>query len=153
MNMVVDGAMRLKFEYCGKCRVDTDGHGQVSSSEKTDGSWFDDEVAMLTDELAEDLGKGLQARVMITRAVPGLPLSDCGLRAGDIVVALDGEPILSVPQLISILITNGQRHMNFTVVRTLREPTAAELTAHRQYLVETFRQVCLRHWRATCAVL
>lgn len=120
-----------------------DDHRQSSSSTngKTDDSWFDDEVALLADELAEDLGMGLQARVLITRAVPGLPLSDCGLRAGDIVVAVDGEPILSVPQLISILISNGQRNMNFTVVRTLRQPTAAELTAHRQYLVETFRQV------------
>ena len=36
-----------------------------------------------------------------------MPLADCGVRQGDIVVALDGEPIKSVPQLIAAAISNG----------------------------------------------
>ena len=87
-----------------------------------------------------DLEHGLHAKVVVTRTTRGLPLADCGICKGDIILAVDGEPIHGVPQLISTAISNGRKLMVFSIVRPNRVPTKAEVEAHAKDIITSFRK-------------
>jgi S1-C subfamily serine protease len=57
----------------------------------------------LTPQLAERFGHDRDRGVVIGRVEPGSPADEAALRAGDIVVALDGEPVDSLVDLLAAL--------------------------------------------------
>ena len=57
------------------------------------------EMAELTPALAKKLGVALQEGVVITNVQPGSPAEKAGLRARDVVVALNGRPMRTASEL------------------------------------------------------
>ena len=55
--------------------------------------WLGIEVRQLTPDLAETIGLPGQTGVAVARVFEGSPARAAGLRAGDVIVALDGDPV------------------------------------------------------------
>jgi Do/DeqQ family serine protease len=58
------------------------------------------EVAPLTTHLAEQLGAPSTNGVVITRMMPGSPVAEAGVAPGDIIVAVNNQPIANAAQLV-----------------------------------------------------
>jgi S1-C subfamily serine protease len=58
------------------------------------------EVAPLTTHLAEQLGAPSTNGVVITRMMPGSPVAEAGVAPGDIIVAVNNQPIANTAQLV-----------------------------------------------------
>jgi S1-C subfamily serine protease len=57
----------------------------------------------LTPQLAERLGIDAESGVLVVEVTPGTPAAAAGLRAGDVIVALDGDDVATVEDLLGRL--------------------------------------------------
>jgi Do/DeqQ family serine protease len=84
--------------------IPTDVAMRVMQSLLKDGvvrrGWIGVEPQTLTPEIAESLQIGNRAGVLITGVLQDGPASKGGLRPGDVVVAVAGQPVASVSQLL-----------------------------------------------------
>ena len=62
--------------------------------------WIGVEPRDLTDELAESMRLPAREGVLVAGVLQGGPASAAGLRPGDVVVALEGRPVRSTPELL-----------------------------------------------------
>jgi regulator of sigma E protease len=69
-------------------------------------------------------GWGEPSEIEIASAVPGSPASKAGLRAGDIMVSVDGEPIHSTPKVHDIISGNGGKPVEVAFSRDGKLMTA-----------------------------
>jgi S1-C subfamily serine protease len=75
--------------------------------------------------LTEGLGRltGVQSGVFITNAPVGSPAAESGLRDGDVIVKVDGNPVRSVPEVRALIARageNGERAVKVDFVREKR---------------------------------
>ena len=83
-------------------------------------------------EIDEQLSQQIAARsgakgVAVAKVTPGLPAAAAGLRPGDVIVAVDGKPVTSAPQLVNRL---DEHKVGDTIRLTVqRDGKPAELTA------------------------
>jgi S1-C subfamily serine protease len=72
--------------------------------------WIGVEPSTLTPEIAESLQIGSRQGVLITGVLQDGPASKGGIRPGDVVVAVAGQPVASVAQLLNAVsaLTPGQ---------------------------------------------
>lgn len=78
-------------------------------------------AALLTDQLAEYFG--VEGGVLISSVWPKLVASKAGLRAGDIIVAVDSVPVKGVLGIVGVI--NGDKKSDFslTIVRKGKRQT------------------------------
>jgi len=90
-------------------------------------AWLPVATQVVTRDLAQALGLGNRQGVRITRVYPGSTADSAGLKVGDIIVALDGEPIpASRPEDNEVLAAMVRRYRidgtaTLTVVRDGQE--------------------------------
>jgi serine protease DegQ len=74
--------------------------------------------APVTEELSESFGLGVEEGALVQRVSDGSPAARAGLREGDVIVELDGEPIRTVEDLFAAIRERepGQR-VEVTTVR------------------------------------
>jgi Do/DeqQ family serine protease len=70
----------------------------VVSSARTGGTavrrpWFGAKLQALTPDLAEGLGLARPAGALVVSVVPGGPAARAGVRNGDVIVSVDGQPV------------------------------------------------------------
>lgn len=74
-------------------------HGDV------DRGWLGVQIQPVNDDIAESLGLERERGALVSEAQPDSPASEAGIKAGDVVVAVDGEDIES-PKALARLIGN-----------------------------------------------
>jgi S1-C subfamily serine protease len=90
----------------------------------------------LTPEIAQDLGTSVRQGAVIARVVPGSPAARAGLRASDVIVAVNGAPVTDGSQLRnhigmapigdSVQLTIDRHGSEHTVSVRIEEATAAQ---------------------------
>jgi S1-C subfamily serine protease len=78
----------------------------------------------LTPQLAEQYGIGTEAGVLVIQVEPGSPADDAGIRAGDVITGIDGEPVDEPGDLLAQLRTRdpGDR-VQLRILRNGEEQT------------------------------
>lgn len=82
------------------------------------------QMVTITDGLGKSLG--LQSGVLVASVPPGSPAGESGLRDGDVIVKVDGNPVRSVfavRELVARAAENGERSVDVEVVREKRKRT------------------------------
>jgi Do/DeqQ family serine protease len=101
--------------------------------------WIGVEPSTLTPEIAESLQIGSRQGVLITGVLQDGPASKGGMRPGDVVVAVAGQPVASVAQLLNavsaltpgkpaeLAVMRGRKELALTldIVQRQRAPAAA----------------------------
>ena len=121
--------------------IPTDVAQQVMESLIRDGvvrrGWIGVEPRELTPEIADSLQLATRAGVLITGVLQDGPASKGGLRPGDVVVAVAGQPVTSVTQLLNAVaalppgqsaqvgVQRGNKAMTLTVEVIQRKRPAA----------------------------
>jgi S1-C subfamily serine protease len=80
-----------------------------------------------TPELREHLGGSKDAGILVSKVLNGLPAEKAGLKVGDLIVAVDGEPVASSTELILSLRDKVGRTFDVELVRDGRA-RAVEVT-------------------------
>ncbi len=65
------------------------------------------------DEFAQSLG--LEPGVLVMRVQPGTPASEAGLRAGEVILAVNGSPVRELPPIQRAISAPGVRDVKLTV--------------------------------------
>ncbi len=86
---------------------------QLKSGEITRG-WIGVMIQEITPELARSFGLEESKGVLIADLVPGGPADTGGIKRGDVIESVNGEPVKDVPEL-SRLIANTKPHSNLQV--------------------------------------
>jgi serine protease Do len=90
-------------------------------------AWLGVATQVLTREIAEALGSGEQSGVRVTQVYPGSSAQRVGLKVGDLILAVDGEPILaSRPEHFEVFQEMLRQHriaseVELTIVRDKNE--------------------------------
>jgi len=82
----------------------------------------------LTSQLAEYFGVKQGKGVLVREVMMGSPAEKAGLKAGDVIVQVDGKPVASVGELRRALprdASDEKRKVNLTILRDRREQTIA----------------------------
>ena len=82
--------------------------GEDDSAPDTDGSGYGMSVQPLTPDVAGELGVKARSGVVVQEVQPGGRAADAGLRAGDVIVQVDGKAVASGEALRSAL-SSGDR--------------------------------------------
>ena len=89
-------------------------------------------VQAITPELAEGLGISQLRGALVSGVEPGSPGEKAGLREGDVITALDGQPLADSNQLRNKVATSApNRPVELTVLRDGRETTMTATLAPR----------------------
>ena len=75
----------------------------------------------LTDQLAQFFG--VKEGVLVRTVAPRTPAEKSGLRAGDVVVKVNGTPVTSPREISGMVNSSRRRNIAFTVVRNKKEIT------------------------------
>ncbi|HYA15867.1 MAG TPA: PDZ domain-containing protein, partial [Bryobacteraceae bacterium] len=75
----------------------------------------------LTDQLAQFFG--VKEGVLVRTVAPRTPAERAGLRAGDVVVKVNGTPVTSPREISGIVNSSRRKNLTFTVVRNKKEIT------------------------------
>ena len=75
----------------------------------------------LTDQLAQFFG--VKEGVLVRTVDPRTPAEKAGLRAGDVVVKVNGTPVTSPREISGIVNSSRRKNLSFTVVRNKKEVT------------------------------
>jgi serine protease Do len=73
----------------------------------------------LTDQLAQFFG--VKEGVLVRTVGPRTPAEKAGLRAGDVVVKVNGTPVTSPREISGIVNSSRRKNISFTVVRNKKE--------------------------------
>jgi serine protease Do len=76
-----------------------------------------------TPELREHLGGDADSGVLVSKVIEGMPAAEAGLRVGDLIVAVDGEPVEHVGDLVHALSDREGQEVEIEVVRDHRRAT------------------------------
>jgi C-terminal processing protease CtpA/Prc len=79
------------------------------------------ELVATTPELREHLGGQRNAGVLVGRVMEGMPAADAGIQAGDLIEAIDGEPVGDVADLVRELRDADGTTITLDVVRDRRQ--------------------------------
>jgi serine protease DegQ len=82
-------------------RTATDVMGQLIREGRVARGWIGVEALDLTPQLARDLGVRAGAGAVLARLLRGGPAERAGMRAGDVVVGLDGKPVVDTRDLVN----------------------------------------------------
>jgi serine protease Do len=76
---------------------------------------------------------GVKEGVLVWEVAPGTPAEHAGLKAGDVVVKVNGTPVTNPREITSLVRMSGKKMIVFTVVRNKKEMTLnAEMSDRRQ---------------------
>lgn len=79
-------------------------------------------IQELTPELAATFGLDETSGVLVSEVVPGTPAEDAGLQPGDVIIALDGEPVTAMGALRNRIALNAPGStIKLTILREGRE--------------------------------
>lgn len=94
--------------------------------------WVGIEPGELTPELAQTFGANVEQGVIVTGVLNGGPASQGGIRPGDVITEVDGEPIRTVSELLTRIaaLTPGQAS-DFTVQRRGAQAHASVIPVQR----------------------
>jgi membrane-associated protease RseP (regulator of RpoE activity) len=81
----------------------------------------------VTDELREHLGGEEGTGVLVSKVLAGTPAEDAGIEVGDLIVAVDGEPVEDPSDIIDALGDTEGRTIDVEVIRDGR-PTTLDVT-------------------------
>lgn len=99
-------------------------------------AWFGASGQPVTHDIAQSLGMPRPAGVLINALHPNGPAKRAGLRTGDVVIAVDGQPVDDPAELryrlvtqpvggtvtLTVLSGGGQRHMPVTLIAPPEDP-------------------------------
>jgi len=103
-----------------------DVYTQVVTTGKVSRGWLGVSIQPLTPELAKSFGAKDTKGVLVAEVVPASPAAKAGLRAGDIVLQLDGKPIEDPAALSrAVALTRPGHAAKLTVFRNGSEQTVA----------------------------
>ncbi|HET9533051.1 MAG TPA: PDZ domain-containing protein [Blastocatellia bacterium] len=98
-------------------------------------------VETLGDQLAEYFGvKGRQG-LLVTEVIENTPASRAGLKAGDVIVAVDNTPVESLNTLVKALDNKDEGPINLSIVRNRAEQTITVTLEKRETRPATRRRV------------
>ena len=82
----------------------------------------------LTPALAKQLGLDPKTKgVLVDEVVPGSPADKAGLKAGDVITAFDGKPVLSVPSFrLNVAASDVGKSFELTYFRDGKEQTTTD---------------------------
>jgi S1-C subfamily serine protease len=108
----------------------TDVVGQLLENGEARAAFLGVQPVPLTAEIVRQFGIEADRGVLVGRVVADSPAEEAGISAGDVITAIDGDPIDSVPDLQGALRRAGQdAEIELTVVSGGEERTVrAELT-------------------------
>ena len=114
---------------------DEKGHPEVTMTVRRDASTKEFEVTpvLTTRESIRDVGIGPDSDLVVTGLVDGMPAEEAGLRPGDVLHELEGEPIHTSAFLRVILSKHEEGPLELTV---LREGEPVTLTMEPVYVPE-----------------
>jgi serine protease Do len=91
--------------------------------------------AALNFQMAEFLG--VKEGVLVWEVAPRTPAERAGLKAGDVVVKVNGTPVTSPREIAGLVRMSGKKAIVFTVVRNKKEMTLnVEVSVNRQLTPE-----------------
>jgi S1-C subfamily serine protease len=98
-------------------------------------------VETLGDQLAEYFGvKGRQG-LLVSEVIENTPASRAGLKAGDVIVAVDNTPVESLNTLVKALDNKDEGPINLSIVRNRSEQTITVTLEKRETRSTTRRRV------------
>jgi serine protease DegQ len=94
--------------------------------------WIGVEPQDITPELAESFGLSKKSGAIIAGVLKGGPADKAGMRPGDILVAVEGEPVSDTTDMLNIIaqLTPGNR-AKMTVLRKSKESTLEVIVGKR----------------------
>jgi Do/DeqQ family serine protease len=91
---------------------------------KVERPWLGVRSDSVTREIARDLGLAKSGGVLISRVSPASPAAEARLEPGDVITAVDGQPVADNPDLQYRLAVRGVgQRVRLTIVRQGREAT------------------------------
>jgi serine protease Do len=103
--------------------VEADGRGSVAVAPRIHGLFVGDrpklgvQLTTATPELREHLGAGPDEGVLVSKVLSGTPAEHADIRVGDLIVAVDGEPVRSARDLIAALSDKDGETIDVEIVR------------------------------------
>lgn len=104
------------------------------------------EVIELTPELRQHLGAAPERGVLVSRVLPGSSAAAAGISVGDVLVEIDGRPVMAARDVVSALSSRaaGDRVPVVLVRNRTQQTVSATLHAYPVAAFDFFWP--LRHW-------
>jgi Do/DeqQ family serine protease len=105
---------------------------QILRTGRVTRGWVGIGVQDLTSELAQTMGVGAVRGAVVNQLEPGAPAARAGLQVGDVVTAIDGQPVSSSHDLVRSITRHGAgERVLMSVLRSGRAHTIAVTTVPR----------------------